>query len=986
MTDGYGNDERNLIDYARHYGVAQDHRCINPLHFDHLPPFSAVELEEPREAFHLHRTCAFTAGERLTVGKDAATLLSTALQSPPRQTSDELLAISASFKRIKDAKIELPLLKTDHESDVRQFGRRVQPDLAELSLLSEGVDEDGIEGLGWTKSAYELPRRFDDELRAEKLLLSKATLLFLQDSLKEASNAEDDGDVSREALGYKKNKALEPCTPPISPLMAPVTPFVPSSPIEHMKPLSGRSSPMPAEYDKVNTLMMGRDCITLQGTVSIEDEKEANHVAPNPDSPSLGDVHSPLKFLEQPSSSPVAHLSHAYEKKVESPLTPPETWQSPSRTSKAVIVREAIRNLIPDMYVPEQAESDDLAEEKRLEDFLASTVAPLANQANRALEQEQLQEADSTKRVTVPIMDFSLPKPPWESGLKIQTLQSKDLPNPAKTELEQIQSIKLEHPSSLVWPGNNRFDAHLTWTPFPSRLGKVATVETIGDEHNLTTYLVSLALEEQIDSDALVWKPEGLRLLDEINDDDDDELEPTSSEQEAEGWKSAVKKRRFDVDDMFDNEAGRTMEITGSRLEEYARRASKVHKFKDAGKYSSLRNDVPYPWDKDEHLLVDGPLVTGNALSHFMKTRAQAPKRKKTNKQEISASSMPEPKLGWGTKLSEQPERPKQSSETASHAYAPLPIPETAQPKTSRSFVASSTLLSQRYLMRCLRQLYPRAIFIERDFTNFTASFHDQPKSIAGPLSLPARPPPDASGDEADLIVSPGVGVIWTTLQKIKQRPLPGQVARSAVRERICRVQTRYEKLIVLICEGRRQVTSGVHDSQQLYPQQLQHGASTSTTVDEKDCQALGDLRGSVTGLGGAEILVTYVGGGEEELARGIVRLMVEYGVDSKSLHLLEDETRCELFLRQAGLNAFAAQAVLSELSPHRGNNADSFDRNDSPHGNDSALVAFVEMSVHERLSRFERLFGGRRLLLEVSRVLERATTLDGFRLPWSRS
>jgi hypothetical protein len=110
-----------------------------------------------------------------------------------------------------------------------------------------------------------------------------------------------------------------------------------------------------------------------------------------------------------------------------------------------------------------------------------------------------------------------------------------------------------------------------------------------------------------------------------------------------------------------------------------------------------------------------------------------------------------------------------------------------------------------------------------------------------------------------------------------------------------------------------------------------------------------------------------FIGGGEEMLAKWVVAFMVRYGSQGdSSVPLLQDETLWELFLRRAGMNAYAAQAVIAELKAREG-----VDMSGGSEVGLFGVTAFVEMGHEERLARFERILGGRRVLQRVGRVLD---------------
>jgi len=139
--------------------------------------------------------------------------------------------------------------------------------------------------------------------------------------------------------------------------------------------------------------------------------------------------------------------------------------------------------------------------------------------------------------------------------------------------------------------------------------------------------------------------------------------------------------------------------------------------------------------------------------------------------------------------------------------------------------------------------------------------------------------------------------------------------------------------------------------------------------LDENSCQALSEFMGFVLGLE-ASITVQFVGGGEEMLSMWLVNSIIQHrGIDGTEL--LDDETHWELFLRRAGMNAFAAQSVIAHLKAPEGVNLQSPTKA-SMYG----LIAFVEMGRDLRVGRFGSLCGNR-VLERVSDVVD--ATWDGY-------
>ncbi len=208
---------------------------------------------------------------------------------------------------------------------------------------------------------------------------------------------------------------------------------------------------------------------------------------------------------------------------------------------------------------------------------------------------------------------------------------------------------------------------------------------------------------------------------------------------------------------------------------------------------------------------------------------------------------------------------PPQKHESTSVPIASPAIPDKLQPCC---FVLATTLLKQRYLLRHIRELYPTATLIERDFGT----------QSAGKVPLA----------EPDLLCSPATAVLTTSLQKVKQRTLPGQAANSAggLRERIAAVAERCERVLVLVSED-----AGKGD----IPAYKLAAAADMRDLDRRDCDALISLTAFAAGLSG-DVSVFYVAGGEEELARWTVGIMGRFGVPG--VNLLQEETLVNYFNR----------------------------------------------------------------------------------------
>jgi hypothetical protein len=209
---------------------------------------------------------------------------------------------------------------------------------------------------------------------------------------------------------------------------------------------------------------------------------------------------------------------------------------------------------------------------------------------------------------------------------------------------------------------------------------------------------------------------------------------------------------------------------------------------------------------------------------------------------------------------------------------------------------------------------------------------------------------------EADITAFPGTGIMTTTLQRLRQKPLPGQSAFFGIRDRISLVCFRYNRLLVLVSEGRQQSDDDV----------------TSTgPLDSRDVQTISDLIGFACALEN-DVEVQFVAGGERELARWIAGVISRIALSDYNGVLLQEETLWERLLRQAGLNPFAAQYALSKLKPRESStNVDTSSISSASSTSTSGLAAFVRMTTAQRVEMFGQAVG--------QKVLQRASeVVDG--------
>lgn len=705
---------------------------------------------------------------------------------------------------------------------------------------------------------------------------------------------------------------MQPVSPPLLPLSPEILPFIPSSDTGRLELLSDHTSPTKEEQTDIERKIFRDDAVTSASRQAESSSQNSDHMLL--DSKSLGDIYSPLKGIADPPSSPPTPRRSLQDRKVEVPLSPPTSEQPPPWKRKSVSWSEALTKVIRDLPQPipkpENVSSDDI------DAFFEESIRPIAIKAERGIEQEQLQEADTTLRVKVPIMDFSLPVAPWKAGANV--LKSEDGNECYRKMLLELKELHFEE---HIWPTSGKAERELTWTPFPAALGKVETQESIADDRLIEKYLKQ---PERVDVDTLTWKPEGLRLFDDL---------PTSYEEvlgegtfpEERDIESLIRKRRFELQE----DAELPQQSKGNSIQSNGRPRSKQQRtsqLKDEGDSSFANFSALSALDGYIALkkgIVEEPRIR---LNHLFPNASTSDPPKQTKAQ--TNQSKPAERTG--------------THHVEINEFA-TPSPHVVAPTSDTPFVVSASFLSNRRLARQVQRLFPSAIFIERDF-----NLHLNPTERTLPKSNVAPKLFKTMAEEADILLSPSTGLIWTTLQKIKQRSLPGQAFRSAIRARITSTAPRYERLIVLVSDNRHSEhpTTSADDA----------------SLDNSDCEAFVEFTTFCSALP-AEVQLTLVNGGEDMVAKWIVAVMVKYCVTDSSLKVIQDETLWEVFLRRAGMNAFAAQAILGSLNTTDPNGTEAL--------KDGGLTAFVTMSVEARYARFESLLGGRRLLGRISRVLD---------------
>jgi hypothetical protein len=720
---------------------------------------------------------------------------------------------------------------------------------------------------------------------------------------------------------------LTPLTPPLLHMTPPYAPYVHSSPDGRLPILSDPVSLSEEDARKAEEAIFDSD-ILLPSDFTVPDSEVESLGANNPNT-HTAEKGEDLKAAHDEGSA-VTYLKVS-DLKVEPPLTP---MLPPVALPKTVTFSDVVEEMLLDPMSQLDREGSVVDEaELEADKMFQDVLEEAANRVYHELEQEDLVEADARARVEVPVMDFTPHIAPWKD-LEF----SSNGANLLRKRRDLIETVLLEYRRPLLTRGMAQLDRQLRWTVFPLEQANVVLDEDIDGKYELQTFLEPNKTAVD-DSGACTWVTSGLKLLQVNDSDDEDELEPgTFTDIAPQDISDLIRKRKKKLveDSLSEQKSSAILRGTETQV-------SKSTADEDVSHDNYLRLQEGFITgrqklnmdDKREALRTDA-FSAGDALESFLEIRAA--KRQKP----ISSGYFEDPNpipMKHAEAPAAQAVVPADLPTMQNKASIMLPIPTVGEQTISVPYIISTAILKWRTFSRKLHSLFPSQFTIERDFSAHNTMVWDPHQVTRSPIISSLE-------YEADIIVSPSTGLVLTTLQKIKQRPLPGQKTKSTLKERLRRVALRYERLIILVSESAPD--------------------ESTTGLAEVDTLALAEFNGFVTSLG-LSTSVYFVAGGEETLAKWAVAVMNQYVLSGDTaIPLLEDETRWEIFLRRAGMNAFAAQAVLAQLKA-----PDGVDGSHPTKAGFFGIAGFMEMGQEERVARFAGLLGGRRVLDRVGQVLD---------------
>lgn len=683
----------------------------------------------------------------------------------------------------------------------------------------------------------------------------------------------------------------------------------------------------------------------LHAQVTERDEQEAQQsMAVSP-----CDIESFLQSAKADTSSPSQRKTKRdHEFKVSDPIMPEASSEPPAKKAKTVSFTEELHTLIPCLSPDSLLDGPSTNEAM---ETLTAILAPISQPGLDELDKEQLIEADTVLRFPIPPVDDFVPIAPWTLEDRTQQAVTAGTFNKILKTAER-------------WSGVSKLEQSMPWRPFPSYLGKIKA-EGEFDDGSCARYLSEISYEGEVDFANLTWKPDGLRVFD-VDEEEEEELEAcTFSEYMLEPDQAphtaprAFQVRTMPMEDLlaqqsqalqpsFDNPklvtprpqakllpaCGPTIDDLIKRRQEQMRKDDQEERTNSGSKYPGLPASATM--SRIEGLATVAPrsrrqIDQSMPFEQFMALQGQTPG--------IVADPAATAQVG--------------TPEASKNNLAPNPTPEprvvVSLPKVDRHHISGTIITSSTLDRRIAASLFGQCKNLREILR----------ESITSPTSTTSAVPET----EAHITLSPSTGLMLTTLPKLKQKPLPGHEKQfQSFLSKVTMISHRYERLIILISEGRE-------DSLAKSKASSEQAESSTTATDispllPHDTSALNSfISQTTTTIPNCEIQSIYILGGSSSLLHWIMANLHQYA--PANINLQDEESFWEIFLRTAGLNAFAAQVVLNQLGKSAG------ERNEDGDGCESNLATFVTMSEEQRIRKFGALLGGENVLRRVSRNID---------------
>lgn len=533
------------------------------------------------------------------------------------------------------------------------------------------------------------------------------------------------------------------------------------------------------------------------------------------------------------------------------------------------------------------------------EDFLDGKLASLLGSQgfdpSSLIEQEQLNPTDSIARVPVPVVDFRIPQPSWVHQ-----------PWSAREHLSRLQDSSTVIFRLPIAPQDGRLDGSLQWIPICGN-DAVPAMDELDVDAGSRELLADKHLLPSSHSGSYVSFSSALAILDLTEDRDIEE--PNGDES---GTQQSVPGHVEVAQENISQEREKLQPpLTGSKTSRAAGSCSHSTRID--------RGNALLPLSEDSS-------ATTTLLSGFMELRAVKRPRFGRSCDVTPRRTMTRPSTSPPSSATNQLLAPQELAQT----LEPAPTPQYDMPEEKGPCIVSLTL--ERPILRHLEKSWPSHLILDRDYSQ-----HDlHPRSLGTEIPRQQASP---FCFEADISMSPGTGVIVTTLVKAKQKALPGSTAQTPLRERVQRTSQKYQKLAILVSEANP-------------------AGEFSSNYSSSDMAAYAGFVRFAASLD-AEVTTYLVPGADKTLCEWIIALLCRQSPQSAALRGLVSpaETSWDLFLRRAGLNVFAAQVLSRTLLEEFGK---------------AGLAQFLAMPTQAKVLKYSQLAGGEQVLARCCEVLDR--------------
>jgi hypothetical protein len=189
------SSELDPLHYARLHGLAADH-LAEPFPMTYI---EALQLDVPgtiteNDGLLNIELPIYIPPEELAVPEGESNTFTQVLngETPPLGNVDTSIVESLNIRQSKELRVEVPLLRSDHEQDFKAFARWEDTQFVDGCLPLEPLDDELDEGLGWPSKHHGTSARLIKETQEEKLELSRDAVLALQTYLKDSWTDEDE--------------------------------------------------------------------------------------------------------------------------------------------------------------------------------------------------------------------------------------------------------------------------------------------------------------------------------------------------------------------------------------------------------------------------------------------------------------------------------------------------------------------------------------------------------------------------------------------------------------------------------------------------------------------------------------------------------------------------------------------------------------------------------------------------------------------------